>query len=433
MGFVLVAKYLSNLSNNTINVSGFLLIPIVYNFALHGGFYSFLFGLTASFFTISYYLYHEDNLQIINYIILVFIFNFIYLLHLLTFAMTLGVLFTYSVFPAIIKFYLDRKLTIDSITKTIKLLILKYSFILCATPGIICLLLTFLDSESRKSERETFIQLIKILTGFQFLWSYDRLEIVLGRILILFVITIFIILLGKKIKRSQIDNKDGLIFALLCCIILYFLSPESLAGGGSINIRISAYIYFLMVIWLGYQKYQKMLASLIKYFCICIFLIFLIFNSVKSMQISDLIEEYVSVSPYVHEKSTIVSFSFVERGLNLKDSVITNRRGIGHITGYIAASRNSINLGNYQSTRDNFPIKFRPEIYPRTWLLSKPPKIIDYNLKTQGTIDYVLLWGASNVKNTNHLQQIMAQLNDNYHLVYTSMKRGLAELYEINN
>ncbi len=123
MGFVLVAKYLSNLSNNTINVSGFLLIPIVYNFALHGGFYSFLFGLTASFFTISYYLYHEDNLQIINYIILVFIFNFIYLLHLLTFAMTLGVLFTYSVFPAIIKFYLDRKLTIDSISKTIKLLI----------------------------------------------------------------------------------------------------------------------------------------------------------------------------------------------------------------------------------------------------------------------------------------------------------------------
>ena len=123
----------------------------------------------------------------------------------------------------------------------------------------------------------------------------------------------------------------------------------------------------------------------------------------------------------------------MERGLNLKDSIITNRRGIGQITGYIAASRNSINLDNYQSTRDNFPIKFRSEIYPRTWLISKPPKIIDYNLKTEGTIDYILLWGASNAKDSNDVKQIIAQLNDNYHLVYTSLKRGLAELYEIND
>lgn len=432
IAFILVAKYLGNLSNNKINISGFFSIPLVYNFALHGGFYSFLFGLTASFFAIAYYLRHEDTLKSVKYLILFCLFNLIYLLHPFTFAMTLGILFTYSIGTGIIEFYINKDLRRYSLGQTRNLLAKKVGFILCGLPGIICLLLTFSNSSSTKPKRETFIELIRILSGFHFLWSYDRLEIILGRILILSVFTIFIIYLWKKIKRAQIEKKDGLILALLFCIILYFLSPESLAGGGSINIRISAYIYFLTIVWLGYQNYQKTPANIIKYFCICVFSLFLIFNSVKSIQIGDLIQEYMSVSPYVREKSTLVSFSFVERGLNIKDRFITNHQEIGQIAGYIAASRNGINLNNYQSTRDNFPIKFRSEIYPRTWLISKPPQIADYNLKTQGSIDYVLIWGSSNINNNNYLKQIMAQLNDNYHLVHTSIKRGLAKLYEID-
>lgn len=425
IAFFLVAIYLSNLTSRR-NISGFLLIPLVYNFALHGGFYSFLFGLIASFFAIAYYLHHEEKLKAKDYIFLFFLFNLIYLAHPFTFAMTIGVLFTYAASSGVI--HLCTK-TRCSLRISLQFIAKKADFLLCGLPGIICLILTASNSEGGELNRESFIQLIRILTGFHFLWSYSSLEILLSRVLLLFVLIISVYILFRK---TSVEKHDGLIFSFLCCTFLYFISPESLAGGGSINIRISAYLYFLLIVWLGYQDYSQKLAYLTKYFCLFIFAIFLIFNSVKSVQISNLIEEYVSVSPYIQENSTIASFDFIDRGLNLEDRVITNRRGIGQVTGYIAASRNSINLNNYQATRDNFPIKFRAEVYPRTWLFSQPPKIADYNLETNGEIDYVLLWGASQAEDSRNLDQIKAQLKDEYRLVYTS-SRGLAELYEINS
>ncbi len=431
--FVLMSQLIGKL-NNKVNIAGFLLIPIIYNFALHGGFYSFLFGLELSFFTIAYYLYYQDQLHGKNSIIFFCLFNLIYLLHPFPFAMTIIILFSYSVYLDIIKFFFIEKNIINSIPKNIKIIAKSFSITLYGFPGIICLLLTVLNSESIQSDnkRESLIQLIRILAGFHFLWSYDYLEIVLGRILIITVVSIFIILLLKKIKSFQIRNQDGLIFALLFCLILYFLFPETFGGGGSINIRTSVYIYFLIVLWIGYEINQKRLKNFIKAISIIIFVILVLFNSVKSIQISNLIEEYISVSPYVKENSTIVSFNLIERGLNFEDRVITNRKGIGQVTGYIAVSRNSIHLGNYQATRKNFPIKFRSEIYPRTLLIAKPPKIIEYN-QTKGRIDYVLLWGASYTNNKELLKSIKEQLNNNYHLVHTSVKRGLAELYEINS
>ncbi len=436
--FILTGKIISKLYQTQINIAGFLLIPLVYNFPLHTGFYSFLFGLELSFLTIAYYLYFQDKWQFTNSIIFFFLFNLIYLFHPFTFAMTLVILYPYSLYPTLIKYYVTEKFTIKLIPKILKIITQNSNILLYALPGILCLLLTLLDFDAVTSEyeRDTFFQLLKILGGFYFLWSYSPLEIIMGMILILFVSILFMIILQKKLKRfpteKKIEHKDGLILSWLLCLILYFLSPDNFAQGGNLNIRISVYLYFLMVVWLGYQIHQKRFILLIKYFSMSLFTILLIFNAFKSIQISNFIEEYTSVTPYVKENSTIISFNLIEKGLNFDDEVISNRRGIGHVTGYIAVATNSINLGNYQSTRDNFPIKFRSEINPQTLLIAEPPKIIEYN-QTQGKIDYVLLWGASYAKNKELLKSIKEELNDNYHLIYTSSKRGLAELYEINS
>ena len=430
--FILIAQSFSKLYPNQTNLPGFLLIPLIYNFALHSGFYSFLFGLELSFLTIAYYLYYQERWQPSNTIIFFFLFNLIYLLHPFTFAMTLVILYPYSLYPKVMENFLTEKNKIHFISKTITTIGKNSTILLYALPGILCLLLTLLDFDTITSnyETDTLNQLLKILGGFYFLWSFDILEIILGAILFLSVVGIFIFALRKKFKKYQVANQDGLIFSLLICLILFFISPDNFAHGGNLNTRITPYLYFLMVIWLGYQTYTLNFKQLIKFFAVSIFSILLIFNSFKSIQISDFMEEYTSIAPYIKENSTMISYNFIDRGLNYNDKMITNRRGIGHVTGYIAIAKNGINLGNFQATRKNFPIKFRPEISPEKLLTTSPPEIMQYNLETPGRVDYIILWGASYPKNPDFLMSILQQLEGNYQLIYSSKKRNLAQLYQ---
>ena len=111
-----------------------------------------------------------------------------------------------------------------------------------------------------------------------------------------------------------------------------------------------------------------------------------------------------------------------------------------HAAGYIATLRNGVDLKTIQPHKGFVPVRYRRSLDPY-WVMTDgvfvkleagPPNvdIIDYGEKTDGQIDYVLLWGPLPTKRGHPLvEALIRQLDESYELIMTSPKTGLMRLY----
>jgi hypothetical protein len=103
--------------------------------------------------------------------------------------------------------------------------------------------------------------------------------------------------------------------------------------------------------------------------------------------------------------------------------------------GYVAASRNLVELVNHEGHKRHFPIVFRRGLNPYEELgnaETRPPcvDIASYSARSGVRVDYVLLWHLRPVELREAcVQSVLGQLASGYEHIYTSGPRGLAKLY----
>jgi hypothetical protein len=67
----------------------------------------------------------------------------------------------------------------------------------------------------------------------------------------LFLLLLTLTLRSKGRQRPLIEDADAFLLLSLACVVLFFASPEGMAGGGLLKQRLSLYPYLLLIPWLA--------------------------------------------------------------------------------------------------------------------------------------------------------------------------------------
>jgi hypothetical protein len=158
-----------------------------------------------------------------------------------------------------------------------------------------------------------------------------------------------------------------------------------------------------------------------------------------SARLSRSLEEYVSLAPHVERGRTLLPLVLTSgRDVDRERLVPLNFAPFLHAAGYVAATRDAIDLTNYEANTDLFPLRFRPERNPFVALGrgrgiegEGPPPCAD--LEGGGDaipVDYVLLWGpVEPVLGDACVRAWAQQLLRGYERVQVSQPNGHAQLW----
>jgi hypothetical protein len=254
-----------------------------------------------------------------------------------------------------------------------------------------------------------------------------------------FFLLISCALLVAKIAQRRIHYWDGLLFVAVVYVLIYFVAPDGIAGGGYINMRLSLYPFFALVLWFGAHSYREICIKVMPLIAGGIALLLLGLHTVKYEELNEFLEEYLSGMSLIEPNTTLLPVSFGSYGYTADGQALSGKvASFGHAAGYIAAERHIVELTNFQVTMSYFPIAFRPHLNPYVHLAATPhmlgaePPHMDFAAyrRTGGRVDYVLVWWIHpaflGLKET---KSIFKQLEAEYELIYTSPQRGLMRLY----
>jgi hypothetical protein len=164
------------------------------------------------------------------------------------------------------------------------------------------------------------------------------------------------------------------------------------------------------------------------------------FYTARYAELNRYMEEFTSGADLIERNSTLFPIVFEFHGHRPDGTALAlHTLPFWQAAGYISASRDVIDLLNYEARSNVFPLVFRPEKDPRRIGgvrlngVSVSPKIkLDFERYAReggGRVDYVLLWMLDKPEPQNtDAQSIFAQLAAGYELIHTS-PQGYAKLY----
>jgi hypothetical protein len=442
--FIVSVRYALGAINPSSRWLVFLAFPLIYSYILNMGFYANSVSYVMSFFVLGYWLRYSDKWTLKNLVIFGLLVFLLYLFHIVSFAMTmgaLGVMVLFSIYDDIKN--RDKAVKINDIVRS-------RIFI----PLLSILPTLFFAAMFMQSKTTTFVfsgepwVRFKSLLHFDFIASLQLVEEEwYSYFYVLLIVVLLVAAVVIKIKQRYIEKNDMLFLAAIACTLVYLAAPElfltspnGMKGGGFISQRIMAFPYFLIILWFASQNYSAEIRRGIVSFSVLFSLVILATNLYRTAVINEQIEEYLSGSEAIEPNATILPIIMARYGYSEdNDHQITVRIDpFLHITNHIAMQRSLVMMANYEADMGYFPILYRDELNPFTYidgnvLFAQNVSInfADYETRTGGKIDYVLVWlGRKIVTNEMFTQSNYRQLDDKYKKVYTS-KNGLMELYRI--
>ena len=419
-----------------------LFFPLVYNYLLHMGFYAFSLSLAVGLFVLGYWLKNYDNLTLKKIIILWFLTILLYFNHVVSLGMVciiIGcVLFGRIVFDiaenAIHKekfFKMSRYIVSQKVMKTI------YAFF----PSVMMAAFFILSRDTISNPGANISSRLYNLIHMMPVVSFSAKEVWVTSLFMLFLIVISAHVLFFKIEHKKIDCRDFLLLSSFVCLAFYLIVPEpvlvsqnGMSGGLFMDMRVSYYIYFTLILWIGVQPHSKVLKHSIQLIAVVtsIGLIFLNVSAYKKINLY--LDEYLSAASLIEPNTTLLSLDSCGGVWNV--SYRDRIKPFLHASNYIAAERKVMALRNYEATMGYFPFVFRLDKNPYSHIgalecYSSPPpaNFLDYPDRTGGQIDYVTMWLGKKVQqNHENILSIYRQLEEGYDLIYESPK-GLLELY----
>jgi hypothetical protein len=408
-----------------------LSFPFVYNFLFHAGFYNFCFSLVAFFFTVGYWWRHQrlEPWQVVELGLLVL---WVYFCHPVSLVMAFAVILTLAGWRMLLDVRGGTPLRLGARTW---LLGPAVAFL----PAFV-LMASFVGSRMHE-EIATLPFGVKVrhLLSLFSLVSVDRRLLFFSSSLAALFGLLTGWLLVRRLRRRGFELADGLLLASGICVVIYFLAPSTLSGGGFINQRINLFPFFLLILWAGTFELSRRVRLGLQTAAAGISLGLLGLLWPRYAELNDYLAEYVSAGEHIAPDSTVLSLSYAHEGMDADGRRLAFRLWpFVHATGHIAARKRIVDLSHYQADEDYFPIYFDPALDPfrtmgsdRLAIEGRPPlpDFLTYPERTGGRVDYVLLWEQEAARQDDpRVRAVLRQLSAGFEPVYTS-PRGLVRLW----
>jgi hypothetical protein len=230
---------------------------------------------------------------------------------------------------------------------------------------------------------------------------------------------------------------DGAGVLALVLLAVYLASPGNAAGGAFILPRLQLLLALALLLWIAARPLPRDLHLDLRWAGVVIAAAFLAAHWVKYVELDALAREYRSAARAVQPNTTLLPLSFADGGRAPNRRAVTNRvRPFRHLAGRIAAERKVVAFDNYEANAGFFPVIFRPEVNPYRFIGRQedprrhPVRFLDYERRTPGRIDQVLVWGVeARQRRHPNVVTVYEQLRARYRLVYRSPGRGLVEVW----
>jgi hypothetical protein len=436
---ILLRSLLRVINKNSIFLS-FLCFPFLYHFTFQLGFYNFSFSILFFLLGVRYWMKHQFAFSCKKLLI------FALLLLLLYFTHPVGyIYFLVAIVLLLITAFLIK---LSNHWKQLLPILREYSdrsliVLIALLPSLVLLLEYFY----RKGLHPTFnphtlnglyhdflaLTSLVLLTGKEVPWAIATSGL-FGLIFIYAVI--------QKIRLKSFSESDAFFLLFLMALSIYFRQPTTIAGGIVFSFRLQFLPYLMLIPWFSTLNFNDWLKKFIVTSVCVIFTTLIMLRIPEYQKAGKAVEEYVSVAPYIEDRSTVLPLSFCHFGKTAQGEIIANKIALFlHAADYIGTQKSLILLGNYEGDTDIFPIIWRwgknPFVHISTneGIENQPPSVdfATYSQRTGGTVDYVITWCLDNqYLDHPYTQSILEQLRRNYTLIYSS-ENNLAKLYKKNN
>jgi len=357
----------------------FLVFPVIFNFPLMMGFYSYVVSvpLFILFFCLSWKLRFKKSTELFIYYNLMGL--ILLMFHLIGFCIFM---------MAIFSIFLTR-LSGDNWFKKI----LRYTIIM--SPSIIvfgCYYLKINDSPGRFEYLSVFNRWGNLFADLFFFTSikFAKLEILSA---VPFSIVVFFCLFVFFREKSydfgelkkEPSNQAPLIHFFLFMLVVYFLSPSNLGDGAFFNLRLPFVILLTILPLLKipdkiiFKRGILIIVPLISFFsCFT--------NAVSFYQESKKVELYTAgLGVEIPEKSILMSYKIRKPGFTIIDVLL-------HAVSYYGLEKKCVDIGNYEARTRLFPVRLKkkddslPNIHEIEWEVEK------INTENYALIDYLISW-----------------------------------------
>jgi hypothetical protein len=432
--FMLSLRYAVLSVNDSSLAIAFLGFPLIYNRSLHMGFYSFIFGLAMFLFCIGHWVRRNRdigcNRALVSFVVISLL---LYLTHIISLIMAIAVIGIMTAWLVILE---SLEIAVSSSNppsfdwQHLWLLLKPRLWSTVAfVPSILLVGLFLHDKHAGLSVLED----LKI--GFRQLLSFQRTEAAVMGALLATLMLLAILNLKDRAARFRLERSDGFLLVAAFVLFVYILAPDVLFGGALIRERLLLYVILLSILWVAGQTYGHVLSRLIAGVASAIAISGLVVNLPQYKNFNEYFHEYVSAGEFIdpHTNLLPVSFTYYWPSHDVDWFTSTAPNPLVHVSGYIAAAKTLIDLGNYEAATGHFPTVFRPQLNPYRYLGTKedPLKlnIEGYQDQVGKHVDYVLLMSTRSIEQElRHASDLYRQLNAAYRLIYTS-PRDFARLY----
>lgn len=401
-----------------------LSFPFLYNFLFQMGFFNFCFSLAAFFFSLGFWLRHQERMTPARIGILALLILWVYFCHPVTLVITVVALLTLAAW---------RTLKTGSWHWLLGPL-------LACLPALV-LMISFVGR--RAGATVSMLPLwakVKHLAGLYSLASVSRWTILLAAALALLFFVVALVCLRAR-RWRPFEPEDGLLWVALIFALIFFAAPSELAGGGFINHRLNLFPFLALILWFGTFDHPAWRRRAIQTAAAGIALGFLGVFAWMYARIDADLAEIAAAGEHVEADHTLLFLSFAHRGEQLEGRpLIFRTEPYVHAGGYIAARKRLVDLSLYEASENYFPIYFEPRLDPFRHLAAvplgietEPPRVdlLGYPKRTGGQVDYVLIWGLREDRRSEPaVAETLRQLAVGYEEIWRS-EDGRVALYRV--
>lgn len=421
-----------------VNPSGgavsYLLLPTVFSYFAHDGYYNFILGMALCFLGIGLWYTRRARLTAGWLAILAFVGIVTVCTHLFSFLMLIFVIGVVTTFDYARKAWEARK---TGELHDVALAYVGRASILVLTflPGI-WIVASFVlrhgvtDAVAHEQDK---LNLLKHLLTLSYLYSFDPIEILFFGPLVALLAGLAVRLLIQRARQSRLMPADAFLLVLVCLVGVYFFVPLT-TKEVAISQRFLGYITAILIVWLASIELPRRWRTGLAAGVAALVLAITAYRGWKYELYNGLIDVYVSASDHVEPHSTVLALHYWKQREPLAGRQITWRTDpFRHAASYIAMRTGGIDLRSSmmaQSVYGYFPVIYRPALDPYAVMgdvESNPPEIdlLGFEERTGERVDYVLIWDYDGTTPEDSLHRQLAQA---YVPAYAAAD-GLVRLY----
>ncbi|MCB0755483.1 MAG: hypothetical protein H6602_08335 [Flavobacteriales bacterium] len=416
----------------------FIGLPFIFHQLLQMGFFNFSFGVIFSFLGVWYWIKHYKNMTWLRSVVFILINLLTYFTHPIGFVLS-GLLIGSLALGKWVAQLSSSSSELKNVERTGFLNIFGNVF-LGFLPGIL-LMLEYLSRKGLDptpngySTKHLYHELIELSSLINL--HPDEKYVAMTLSILFGILTLAA--LAVKVWKGKWNMYDVLLMTFVFVIVIYFFQPDALAGGSFLSKRIQLIPYLIILLWLASVPYHHLLkwsATIVGTFIIVMFCVFR-FPIQRSASVA--VEEYLSASTVIPDKSSVLPLSFSHSGKTPDGQRVSKTIWLFmHGFDYAGADRPLVLLANYEANTGYFPIIWKEKMNPFRYLskgdgLEHLPPGVDlqnYESISESKIDYVVTWCLDEqfMDHANTLN-LFRELKEGYELVFTS-KHGLAKVYK---